>query len=114
VKFLLDECISTRLAPLLADAGHDVIHVSDRDLAGQVDDHVLTAARDEGRVLVSADTDFGELLAKQGLALAPLLSSPTTTSAFVGCPSSELRDNPSYSRTRLLSSRAYYLGSYGA
>ena len=73
MKFLLDECISTRLAPLLADAGHDVIHVSDRDLAGQVDDHVLTAARDEGRVLVSADTDFGELLAKQGLALPSLV-----------------------------------------
>jgi predicted nuclease of predicted toxin-antitoxin system len=72
VKFLLDECISTRLAPLFADAGHDVIHDSDRDLAGHVDDEVLAAARDEGRVLVSADADFGELLAKQGLALPSL------------------------------------------
>ena len=51
MKLLLDECISTRLAPLLADAGHDVIHVSDRDLAGHGDDQVLAAARDEGRVL---------------------------------------------------------------
>jgi predicted nuclease of predicted toxin-antitoxin system len=73
VRFLLDECISARLAPLLADAGHDAVHDSERDLAGCVDDEVLTAAREEGRVLVSADTDFGELLAKQGLALPSLV-----------------------------------------
>ncbi len=73
MKFLLDECISTRLAPLLADAGHDVIHVSDRDLAGQSDDQVLATARDEARILVSADTDFGELLSKQDLALPSLV-----------------------------------------
>ena len=73
MRFLLDECISARLAPLVAEAGHDVVHVSDRGLAGHVDDEVLTAARDEGRVLVSADTDFGELLAKQGLALPSLV-----------------------------------------
>jgi predicted nuclease of predicted toxin-antitoxin system len=59
VRLLLDECLSTRLAPLLIEAGHDVIHVSDRDLAGRVDEEVLAAARDDGRVLVSADTDFG-------------------------------------------------------
>lgn len=73
MKFLLDECISTRLVSLLADAGHDVIHVSDRHLAGHVDDQMLAAARDEERVLISADTDFGELLRKQGLALPSLV-----------------------------------------
>jgi predicted nuclease of predicted toxin-antitoxin system len=73
VRFLLDECISARLAPLVAEAGHDVVHVSDRGLAGHVDDEVLAVARDEERVLVSADTDFGELLAKQGLALPSLV-----------------------------------------
>lgn len=52
---------------------HDVVHISDRDLAGHVDDEVLAAARDEGRVLLSADTDFGELLARQGLALQSLV-----------------------------------------
>jgi predicted nuclease of predicted toxin-antitoxin system len=73
VRFLLDECISARLAPLVAKAGHDVVHVSDRGLAGHVDQEVLAAARDEERVLVSADTDFGELLAKQGLPLPSLV-----------------------------------------
>jgi predicted nuclease of predicted toxin-antitoxin system len=73
VRFLLDECLSTRLAPLLAEAGHDVVHVVDRDLAGHVDDEVLAAALHEERVLVSADTDFGELLARQSLALPSLV-----------------------------------------
>lgn len=61
------------MEPLLTRAGHDVIHTSDRNLQGKVDDEVLSAARDEERVLVSADTDFGELLAKQGLALPSLV-----------------------------------------
>ena len=73
MRFLLDECISARLTPLLADAGHDVVHVSERGLTGHVDDEVLAAAREEQRVLVSADTDFGELLAKQDLALPSLV-----------------------------------------
>lgn len=73
MRFLLDECISTRLAPMLAGAGHDVAHVSERELAGHVDDEVLRAARAEGRVFVSADTDFGELLARQDVALPSLV-----------------------------------------
>ncbi len=59
---------------------HDVVHISDRDLAGHLDDEVLAAARDEGRVLLSADTDFGELLAKQGLALQSLVLFPSRQS----------------------------------
>ena len=69
----MDECISPWLAPLIAEAGHDVVHVSDLGLAGHVDKDVLAAARDAERVLVSADTDFGELLARQGLALPSLV-----------------------------------------
>lgn len=73
MRFLLDECLSERLAPLLVDAGHDVVHVAERDLAGRVDDEVLAAAVDEDRVLVSADTDFGELLARTGAVLPSLV-----------------------------------------
>lgn len=73
MRFLLDECISARLAPLLVDAGHDVVHVWDLDLTGRVDDEVLAAAFSEDRVLVSADTDFGELLARTGAALPSLV-----------------------------------------
>jgi len=73
VRLLLDECLSQRLVPLLEEAGHDVIHVVDNGLGGRVDDDVLESARTEGRVLVSSDTDFGELLARGDAALPSLI-----------------------------------------
>ena len=45
----------------MTDLGHDVVSVRDRD-AGAADDAVLTLAYEEGRVLVTEDKDFGELI----------------------------------------------------
>ena len=39
------------------------MHVGDLGLLGTVDEAVMQAARESRRVLISADTDFGELLA---------------------------------------------------
>jgi predicted nuclease of predicted toxin-antitoxin system len=64
MRFLVDECLSVRLAALLTAAGHDAVHVVDCDLAGCPDEQVLARAVDDGRVLLSADTDFGEILAR--------------------------------------------------
>jgi predicted nuclease of predicted toxin-antitoxin system len=63
VKFLIDESISSQVAPLLVARGHEAVHLADLGLLGAVDAWVLEAARAGGSVLVSADTDFGELLA---------------------------------------------------
>ena len=73
MRFLLDECISTRLAPLLTEAGHDVVHVLDLQLQGHPDVEVLSSARDDARILISSDTDFGELLANSGATLPSLV-----------------------------------------
>ena len=73
MRFLIDECISARIVPPLAAMGHDVIHIADRDLRGHADDEVRALARKEARILVSADTDFGELLARSGAALPSLI-----------------------------------------
>lgn len=62
----VDECLSNRFAQLFAQAGHDVVQVSDRELLGSTDEEVMACAVRENRVLVSADTDFGELLAGSG------------------------------------------------
>lgn len=66
MRLLLDNNLSPRLTPLLEAAGHDVVHVRDLGLAAAPDSDVLQRARDEQRVLISADTDFGTLLARTG------------------------------------------------
>lgn len=63
MRFLVDESLSARVAGGLREAGHDAVHVGDLQLLGAQDDAVLAAAARDGRVLLSADTDFGELLA---------------------------------------------------
>ena len=63
MRFLVDECLPSRFARLLTDAGHDAVHVEDLSLLGAPDSEVMAAAAEDGRVLLSADTDFGELLA---------------------------------------------------
>jgi predicted nuclease of predicted toxin-antitoxin system len=53
------EPVSIRVAVLLTDCGHDALHVTDCDLAGEPDERVLARAVEDGRVLLSADTEFG-------------------------------------------------------
>lgn len=50
--------------PLLA-VGHDVVHLHDLGLRGAPDPAVVEAAVGAGRVLVTLDTDFGELVARR-------------------------------------------------
>lgn len=48
---------------LLAEAGHPTEHIGDLGLSEALDPEVLEAANSREAVLVSGDTDFGELLA---------------------------------------------------
>jgi predicted nuclease of predicted toxin-antitoxin system len=73
VRFLLDENQSPRLVALLSAGGHDVIHVRDVGLRTAPDIEILERARVEQRVVVSADTDFGELLAASNATVPSVL-----------------------------------------
>lgn len=65
MRFLLDSNLSHRVAQLLRDAGIEAAHVRDHGLQHATDSVILEFARQLTFVLVSEDTDFGELLARQ-------------------------------------------------
>ena len=65
MRLLLDECCDPRLVAALRDAGHDVHYVLESD-RGADDDTLLALSRDQGRILVTEDKDFGELVIRHG------------------------------------------------
>jgi predicted nuclease of predicted toxin-antitoxin system len=68
VKFLVDNALPPRLAKLLEFAGHDADHVRKYAMQDAADEDILERARAEGRIIVSADSDFGTILAMQSAA----------------------------------------------
>jgi predicted nuclease of predicted toxin-antitoxin system len=66
VQLLIDANLSPRVAAKLCDAGHDAVHVADVGLLSASDEAILAHAVASHQVIISADTDFGELLAVSG------------------------------------------------
>jgi predicted nuclease of predicted toxin-antitoxin system len=85
LKLLADECCDGDLVLLLRQAGYDVRYVADGD-AGRSGDEVLSLAFRENRILLTEDTDFGELVVRLGrpalgLILLRLMNEPPAVKA---------------------------------
>src|SRR5688572_18743850 len=63
MRFLVDNALSPGLATLLTRAGHDALHVRTIELQRAEDIVIFDKAAADDRIVVSADTDFGALLA---------------------------------------------------
>ena len=73
MRFLFDQSADFRLIPHLRELGHDVQVISRNYPHGLPDEDVLKIAREERRILLVADRDFGELIFHQGLAHAGVI-----------------------------------------
>jgi predicted nuclease of predicted toxin-antitoxin system len=73
MKFLLDQRADFRLIPHLRQLGHDVQVISRQYPSSLPDADVLAIAREEQRILIVADRDFGELIFHHGVAHAGVM-----------------------------------------
>jgi len=62
VKLLLDQDVYAVTCRHLRAAGHDVATAADRGQSRAADFELLAVATDEGRIFVTRDRDFGELV----------------------------------------------------
>jgi predicted nuclease of predicted toxin-antitoxin system len=64
VRWLIDECVDADLVVTLRTSGHDVISMSDVGPRA-TDTEVMDRAESEGRLLLTEDKDFGDLVFRQ-------------------------------------------------
>ena len=75
MRFLVDRCAGRRLAEWLRSQSHDVLEA--RELGPDPGDRaLLERAAAEGRILVTIDTDFGELVYVEQVSHAGLVRLP--------------------------------------
>ena len=63
MKFLADMGISARTVSALREHGHDAVHAGDIGFVRASEETILECARADGRVVLTVDLDFGQLLA---------------------------------------------------
>ena len=72
MRFLADENVSRVVIERLRAEGHDVISVTETQPSAP-DDEILNVAEADGRILITEDRDFGEMVVRQRLELRGIL-----------------------------------------
>ncbi len=61
MKLFIDECVYRIALDALRSWGHDTMTVQEAGLSGETDERIFTFAINEGRVLVTSDSDFSNI-----------------------------------------------------
>ena len=67
MRFLADHDVYAMTVLFIRGLGHDVATAAEREMSQSADADLLRTARDEGRVFVTRDRDFGGLVFVQAL-----------------------------------------------
>jgi predicted nuclease of predicted toxin-antitoxin system len=62
MRFKVDESLHAEIAALLRERGYDALTVFDQDLRGHSDREIANLSQSEGRIPVSLDLDFSNIL----------------------------------------------------
>jgi predicted nuclease of predicted toxin-antitoxin system len=73
MKFLADMGISPKTVAFLRTLDHDATHLQEQGLERLPDSAILAKAREEARILLTHDLDFGELIAASGACLPSVM-----------------------------------------
>jgi predicted nuclease of predicted toxin-antitoxin system len=65
MRWLVDECLDAGLVARLRASGHDVIYMAETAPATS-DAEVMARAQRDGRLLLTEDKDFGDLVFRRG------------------------------------------------
>jgi predicted nuclease of predicted toxin-antitoxin system len=68
MRFLVDMNLPPAMADWLRSEGHDAVHVREIGLAQLPDREVFMRAAEDGRIVVTFDLDFGEIVGLSGAA----------------------------------------------
>jgi predicted nuclease of predicted toxin-antitoxin system len=73
MRFLGDVGVSTSTLKALREAGYDAVHLREQNLHRLPDNAILEKANEEGRIVITFDLDFGDLLATAGRRLPSVI-----------------------------------------
>ena len=61
MNFKIDENLPIEVARLLQQKGHNAVTVGEQKLNGKPDTIIASVCQDEGRILITLDTDFADI-----------------------------------------------------
>ena len=67
MKLLLDQDVYANTMRFLSRLGHDVVPAAQLGLSRALDEQLLQVAREQGRILVTRDRDYGHLVFVKGV-----------------------------------------------